>query len=225
VRAKWDDPRPELLRPLLTHKVAHRYRSLPATLEILYPHTEHSGRKCAVDLGEYPVSRAYLESHRKVLESRKYVIEAGRKWYEIWVPQQPSLWRLPKLIWPDISIKPIFWMSIDEELVQGDCYWLSPEKGKEDLLWLALAVANSRFAETFYDQSFNNKLYSGRRRFMTQYVERFPLPDPASPLAIEIVRDAKRIFALSPSDEADSLAVDVGNKVCQAFGVSEEVGW
>lgn len=225
VRAKWENPRPELLRPLLTHKVARRYRSLPAASEILYPHTEQGGRKCAVDLGEYPVSQAYLESHRKDLESRKYVIEAGRKWYEVWVPQQPSLWRLPKLIWPDIAEKPIFWMSIEEELVQGDCYWLSPEKGNEDLLWLALAVANSRFAETFYDQSFNNKLYSGRRRFMTQYVERFPLPDPASPLAIEIVRDTKRIFAISPSTEADSLAMDLGKKVCQAFGVSEEVRW
>ena len=109
-------------------------------------------------------------------------------------------------------------------MVQGDCYWLSAENGKEDLLWLALAVANSRFAETFYDQSFNNKLYSGRRRFMTQYVKNFPLPDPTSALAIEIIQDAKRIFALSPSDEADSLAEAVSKKVCQAFGVSEEVG-
>lgn len=225
VRSDWKEPYPELLRPLITHKVARRYRSLPASAKILYPHIERAGRKRAVDLAEYPISRTYLEKHREALESRTYVIEAGRNWFELWVPQQPSLWRLPKLIWRDICESPTFWISLKEEIVQGDCYWISPEEGKEELLWLALAVANSRFAETFYDQSFNNKLYSGRRRFMTQYVERFPLPDPTSVLAGEIIRDAKRIFELTPSDAADLLAKDLGKKVCEAFGVSEEVEW
>ena len=41
---------------------------------------------------------------------------------------------------------------------------------------LMLAVANSSFALKFYDTVFHNKLYSGRRRFMSQYVSRFPLP-------------------------------------------------
>ncbi len=225
VRKAWEAPEPELLRPLLTHRVARRYRSLPAQAQMLYPHTEKDGRKCAVDISQFPRSLAYLEPHRTALESRHYLMEAGRQWFELWVPQQPSLWRLPKLIWPDIAEKPTFWISLEDELVQGDCYWLSPTAGQEDLLWLALAVANSRFAETFYDQSFNNKLYAGRRRFMTQYVENFPLPDPATPLAQSIIRDAKLIFELTPSNEATVLAVALGQKVCEAFGVLEEVSW
>ena len=41
---------------------------------------------------------------------------------------------------------------------------------------LILAVANSSFAVEFYDAVCGNRLYSGRRRFITQYVKRFPLP-------------------------------------------------
>ena len=38
---------------------------------------------------------------------------------------------------------------------------------------LLLAVANSSFITKFYDIAFHNKLYAGRRRFMTQYVKKF----------------------------------------------------
>jgi len=51
-----------------------------------------------------------------------------------------------------------------------------------------LAVANSTFAEAFYDYRFHNKLYAGRRRYITQYVKEFPLPDPNTSLAKQIIQ-------------------------------------
>lgn len=231
IRNDWNDladGRPELLRPLITRHCARRFKADTPTKtkqikEILYPHEVTENRRGPVDLEDYPKARRYLEQNRDALEARRYVIDAGRQWYELWVPQDPSAWPLPKLVFPDISDKPIFWIDTDGGVVNGECYWLRSEnREEEDLLWLALAVANSSFIEVFYDHRFNNKLYAGRRRFMTQYVEQFPLPDPNRDDAKTIVAIAKAIHAKLPSDEADCLAADLDERVWRVFGLEPE---
>lgn len=228
LRSDWDQlpgGEPELLRPLITRKCAQRYRALVPKnpihqKRILYPHETTANGRAPVDLSHYPRAYDYLNSHREQLESRKYVIEAGRKWYELWVPQDPSAWEEPKLVFPDITEKPIFWMDKDGGVVNGECYWLRSENGSEpELLWLALAVANSSFIEAFYDHKFNNKLYSGRRRFITQYVEQFPLPDPSRQETREIIQNVKQLYELTPSIEAESLATQLDQKIWAIFGL------
>lgn len=204
----------ELLRPVTTHHVARRFRSLPLTRQILYPHQVVDGRRRAIPLDRYPRSRAYLEAHRGTLAARTYVTDSGREWYEIWVPQNPAEWEAPKLVFRDISEKPVFWMDLTGSVVNGDCYWLTGEK---DLLWLALAVANSSFIERFYDLRFNNKLYAGRRRFITQYVEQFPLPNPHTAHGQSIIAIAKRIYEKTPSSEVKVLENELDSMVWMAL--------
>jgi hypothetical protein len=226
IRSDWDAmpeaARPELLRPLTTHHMARRFRADAAknTRHILYPHESVNGRRRACELASHPKSRAYLEQHRDALEGRTYVIESGRQWYEIWVPQDPAGWDAPKLVFRDISESPTFWLDLEGSVVNGDCYWLASERpGDAELLWLAAAVANSSFIEVFYDHSFNNKLYAGRRRFITQYVERFPLPDPVLPHSLTIIALAKQIYAGIGTNEADTFAARLDKLVWEAFGV------
>ncbi|KAB2927247.1 MAG: N-6 DNA methylase [Candidatus Contendobacter sp.] len=217
--------RPELLRPLITRHNARRFKAnTPSnpkqTKEILYPHevTEHG--RSAVDLSLYPKTARYLEQYRDILKARTYVIDAGRRWYELWVPHDPVAWSSPKLVFPDISDKPVFWIDTDGGIVSGECYWLRCENDSEqDLLWLALAVANSSFIEVFYDHRFNNKLYAGRRRFITQYVEQFPLPDPEGKEAKVIIALTKEIYAKLPSGEADCLAEELDKMIWRVFGL------
>ena len=231
IRNDWSDlpgGRPELLRPLITRKCARRFKAdVPAkakhTKEILYPHEMTEKGRSAVDLSFYPKAANYLEEHRDVLEARTYLIDAGRKWYELWVPQDPAAWSSPKLVFPDISDKPIFWIDTGGGIVNGECYWLQcANKDEQDLLWLALAVANSTFIETFYDHRFNNKLYAGRRRYITQYVELFPLPNPACVEAKAIIALAKEIHDKIPSSEADQLAADLDARIWCVFGLPAE---
>jgi adenine-specific DNA-methyltransferase len=152
------------------------------------------------------------------------VIEAGRRWYEIWVPQDPAAWDEPKLIFPDISEKPTFWIDQGGTIVNGDCYWLkSVARENTELLWLAAAIGNSSFIEAFYDHRFHNKLYAGRRRFITQYVEKFPLPDPHTPTAKMIVENVMRICGLLPSSEAEKLWLETDGLIWRAFGLCEKV--
>ena len=224
IRHDWqhmaDVDRPELLKPLTTHHMARRFKPLASDRprQILYPYEVGLGRRRAVDLARYPRSRAYLETKRAALEGRTYVIEAGREWYEIWVAQDPNAWRQPKLVFRDIAEEPTFWIDLDGSVVNGDCYWLVNQKATEiKLLWLAAAVGNSTFVERFYDLRFHNKLYAGRRRFITQYVENFPLPDPDTSLGKEIIAKAKRIYECTPSPLADRLQKELDDNVWEAL--------
>ncbi|MEX1095649.1 MAG: N-6 DNA methylase [Planctomycetales bacterium] len=229
IRSDWDTmpegDRPELLRPLATHHIARRFRAdaSKGQRRILYPHECRHGKRRAVDLAAYPASRKYLQRHRRTLESRSYVIDAGREWYEIWVPQDPESWAKPKLVFRDISEQPCFWLDQEGSIVNGDCYWLccdSPED--EELLWVALAVGNSEFIEAFYDHRFHNKLYSGQRRFITQYVEQFPLPDPKTAIGRRIAELAQAMYGAADARPDDALIRDLDRLVWQAFGLQLE---
>lgn len=229
IRHDWDSAfgadKPELLRPLTTHHGAGRFRAtVPKKVRaILYPHEIVQGNRQAIPLENFPKSRAYLKTHRTALESRSYVIEAGRRWYELWVPQDPQAWSAPKLVFRDISERPTFWIDLDGSVVNGDCYWLAASRQDDsDLLWLAAAVANSTFAEAFYDHRFNNKLYAGRRRFITQYVEQFPLPDPALPHSKDIIALAKAIYQANHAPEAQDMERELDKLVWRAFGLGVE---
>ncbi len=218
--------RPELLRPLITHHVGQRFKAIQPTTEprqILYPHWVVEGKRLSVNLDEFPRAAKYLAQHRSVLEGREYVLSAGRKWFEIWVPQDPDAWAQPKIVFRDISEKPTFWMDLTGAVVNGDCYWIACKRPQQvDLLWLILAIGNSSFIEMFYDRQFGNKLYAGRRRFMTQYVERFPLPNPETPTSGHIIRKAKQIYDTIPSYATKDLEEELDQLVWRAFGFTDQ---
>jgi hypothetical protein len=85
-----------------------------------------------------------------------------------------------------------------------------------------MAVVNSSFALAFYDASFHNKLYAGRRRFITQYVNHFPLPSLASPAASQlVVLVAKLTGGAVGLEERPLLERAVDGLVWESFGSAE----
>lgn len=192
-----DKAKIELLQPLITHRNAGQIISNNSDLwQVLYTHTTINGRKIAYDIENYPYAKEYLLKHFEQLSNRKYVIQANRNWYEIWVPQNPESWKRHKIVFRDISEHPQFWLDTSGAIVNGDCYWIEIyDHVIEDILYLALAVANSRFIERYYDIKFNTKLYSGKRRYMSQYVEQFPIPLYTTELAQEAISLVKKILA------------------------------
>lgn len=210
---------PETLKPLITHHIARRYKTDSPKKHVVYTHEESGNKKKPITLDQYPNTKKYLEQHKEQLSGRNYVMDSGRNWYEIWVPHNPKAWEKPKLVFRDISEQPIFWMDQTGAIVNGDCYWLASDENNSDLLWLALAIANSKFIEEFYDHSFNNKLYSGRRRFITQYVEKFPLPNPESMTAKKIINLTKSIYELPLDARLDSHEEKLNRLVYSAFGL------
>lgn len=187
----------ELLLPLITHRNAGQIvANNNSQWKVLYTHTMENGKKVAYNIEKYPKSKKYLLDNYEQLSSRSYVIKANRNWYEIWVPQNPSSWKHRKIVFRDISEKPQFWIDETGAVVNGDCYWIDINNDvQEDVIYLALAVANSRFIEKYYDIKFNTKLYSGKRRYQTQYVEQFPIPYYNSKLAQKAIGLVKKIIA------------------------------
>lgn len=210
---------PELLRPLTTHRIARNFKAREVEQQILYTHQFTEGKRKTFDLSLFPHAAAYLEAHRARLESREYVLKSGRQWFEIWVPQDPRSWEKPKLVFKDISVEPTFWLDLKGTIINGDCYWIVDDKGDQDnLLWLALGIGNSGFIEKFYDHKFNNKLYAGRRRFVTQYVEKFPLPNPELYLSKKIIRLTKEVYNSVPNVDTEHV-MRLNSLVNQVFGV------
>ncbi|MDR2792095.1 MAG: N-6 DNA methylase [Treponema sp.] len=191
IKENWTNEQyiPELLYPLITHRNAGQILSNGVRMwQVLYPHTVINQKKIAFDINNYPNTKKYLEIYREQLEARNYIKEAHRNWYEIWVPQNPAAWKNKKIVFRDIVEIPQFWLDNTGAIVNGDCYWIDIfNTTTEDTILLALAVANSNFIEKYYDIKFNNKLYAGKRRYMSQYVEDFPIPNPEEPLAQEAI--------------------------------------
>lgn len=208
---------PELLRPLITHRNAGQIIPGNGELwEVLYTHEVKNGKREAIDLSKYPYSYQYLLKYREKLGSRKYIREAKRNWYEIWVPHDPDGWTHRKIVFRDISEEPMFWLDSTGAVVNGDCYWIDIDSSiDEDIVMLALSVANSKFIETYYDIKFNTKLYSGKRRYITQYVEQFPLPDPKRAESCELIDLVRQIVAKGTMSNDDKMRMN--KLVIEAF--------
>lgn len=199
-----DNSNIELLQPLITHRDAGQIVSPNgASWKVLYTHYSKGGKRKVYDINEFPNTKRYLEKYYEQLSGRTYVAKAKRNWYEIWVPQNPESWKNRKIVFRDISEEPQFWLDETGAIINGDCYWIDINDDVfEDTLYLALAVANSHFIEKYYDAKFNTKLYSGKRRYMTQYVEEFPLPAPNTELSQEAINLVKMIVAGCNKEEA-----------------------
>jgi adenine-specific DNA-methyltransferase len=233
VRDDWESlpfeerPEDDFLHPLITHHIAGRWH-LPAALEttkrVLYPYVASADAREPIDLEKFPRTRRYLLRFREQLESRTYVMNSGRQWFELWVPHRPKDWTECKIAFPDISESTKFFLVEPAWIVNGDCYWAKLLPGKDkSWLYLMLAVANSSFCLKFYDTVFHNKLYAGRRRFMSQYVSRFPLPDIAR--CGEILRLIPQVLD-EASEQRDDLAQveqQIDQLVWTAFGLREEI--
>lgn len=213
----------ELLRCMISQENIEAWKIHTGSLaSILYPHYSANGKRQVFDISKYPVAASYLEHHRKQLEGRNYVIKAGRKWYEYWVPQNPALWTCPKVVFPDISVKPRFCYDESGAIVNGNCYWICAQNEEEkSLLMLIEGVANSDVMIRYHDLCFNNKLYSGRRRYLTQYIEQYPMPDPQSNHAQDIIKLVREINCSNDDAETTRLSLLINEKVKMAFKLSD----
>lgn len=189
-------------------------------LKVLYPHFSKNGTKSVIDIEKYPKTKKYFLLHEKTLKGRKYVIDSGRNWFEIWVPQKPELWKYPKIVFPDISASPRFCFDTSGKIVNGNCYWITGQKPEdEQKLLLIQGIANSKLMTKYHDLVFSNKLYSGRRRYFSQYVQNYPLPDVQSKEAQEIIKTVKKLNNCQNETTIDTLSNILETQIAQSFQV------
>lgn len=231
IREKWNDlpkhrrPEPTVLYPLISASNTAKWKlqkDSNGLRKILYPHTTTNGCRTVIPLQDFPGAAAYFESHSATLKSRDYLAKSNRKWFELWVPQDPSAWRSPKIVFPDISASPRFLLDTSGAIVNGNCYWMTNRQhDTRDWLYLILGIANSKLMTKFHDLSFNNRLYSSRRRYLTQYVGKYPLPSVDSPESKSIIELVRQLLAhASDGAPAVSLETQLDEAVMAAFNTS-----
>jgi adenine-specific DNA-methyltransferase len=216
-----DQPENYLLKDLISQENLEPWNlNDKIKLRVLYPHFSIAGKKQTIDIDQYPKAKRYFLQHEEQLKSRKYLIEAGRKWFEIWVPQHPAMWAKPKLVFPDISSIPRFYFDNSGKIVNGNCYWISAdnEKGVEMLL-LIQGVANSKLMAHYHDLVFNNRLYSGKRRYFSQFVEKYPVPKFGTKTSFDIIKISKDLNNNPSVNTRIKLQSDLEIKVAEAFGI------
>lgn len=223
IRENWEEiqPEKELLKNLISQENIETWQPSQETkLQVLYPHEVQNKKRQAVDLEKYPNTKKYFELHKDRLSSRKYLIDAGRKWYEIWVPHHPNHWQLPKIVFPDISTHPRFFLDEKGHIVNGNCYWIvAKNEAEKEWLYLIQGIANSQLMTKYHDLMFNNKLYSGRRRYFSQYVEKYPLPNINTQSAQNIISLVKKIH--KREKEAQQILINkLEIEVANALGVN-----
>lgn len=185
----------QFIRDLISARKCEKWKAQPPSepeKRILYPYYDREPRE-PVQLSDLPAIKQYLESHRDTLEGRTYVTKSGRQWFEIWVPHSPVLWALPKLVFPDIADKPRACIDYSGSIVDGNCYWI-PAHNEEELIRLKMimAVINSSYFLYMYDYRCGNRLYSKKRRFLTQYMKLIPVPEMHSKAKAELVAIADK---------------------------------
>jgi len=226
IRNDWDKmpfecPENEILKPLISQENISKWTNKSdIDFKILYPYTSIANSKVLLDIEKFPNAKKYLESHKNQLQARTYLIEAKRAWYEIWVTQNPALWNFPKLVFPDISLEPRFCIDQMGLVVNGNCYWITAQNDTEmDLLYLIQGIANSEIMTKYHDLCFNNKLYSGRRRYFSQYVEKYPLPDINSEEAKTVINLSKKLTLENDLTAISILEKELEFAVAAAFKV------
>lgn len=215
-----------LLYPLLQHRNVRRWNITwsaedPNDRFILYPHRVSGGRLQAVDLADFPNAASYLYQHKAALEDRSYLREAGRKWYEIWVPQHPRKFQVPyKIVTPDLATRNAFALDKHGYFCQGHLFVIVLRTCKSaDLNKFVLGLLNSDLLEFYHKRASSTFIYARRYRYWTSYLKQWPIveyaplqpslqEDTASPdrrhgLGEDIIACVDEILRLAGSDQAE----------------------
>lgn len=217
----WDSiPIPEdvFFRNIISQENIKRWESPESLTKVVYPHYDDNGEKAVFDIEKYQNAKKFFSFFEERLKKREYLLKSKtRKWYEYWVPQNPVLWKNPKIVFADISAEPRFTIDKTGAIVNGNCYWITSDN--PDILYLIVGVASSNVLERYHDICFNNKLYNGKRRYLAQYVEQYPIPDIGSEYAQEIIKLTKKILSLKSKQRRKKLEDAVNLLVEKAFGL------
>lgn len=185
---------------------------------VFYPHLTKGKKVVPINLDEYPNGAAYLKSHYERLSKRSYLIESGRKWYEIWVQQKLETFQQPfKIVTPDIKTRNTFALDTEGFMSGSSCFAILPKKQTEAESYYLLGLLNSELLEFFHKVKASTFIYAGRYRYWTSHLKDYPIID----CCLGQPQLERRWLEIESqvSDVCD-LVIRNGNLVCGATHVS-----
>lgn len=230
-----------IMKPLLKGEDIKRYAPLVNSYWEIYPHHLVNGKTIPYDENEmktmFPLAYEYLRSFKKEFVEKKIRYKTNATyWYALHRAREISMFEHPKILVQEISLgcnmtydTNSFWHNTTVYTII-----LTPEYEERTLAYLA--ILNSNVMWFFLTQT-GTQLRGGFFRFMTRYMEPFPLPELSeesagklSSLADAIMAAKKQLAAFSGSDADRSLLeqriqlIDsqINALVYKLYGLTEE---
>lgn len=140
-----------------------------------------------IDLDDYPMTKAYFESHKDDLAKRHVAKKNGAYYRTIDKPNW-SIYGREMLLWPDMATKADPVWSDGSKYPCHNCYWMISDTW--DLKALA-GLLMSEVAESFID-ALGVKMRGGTLRFQAQYLRliHVPMPEDIGVDTMSKLRDA-----------------------------------
>lgn len=143
---------------------------------ILYPHRLENGSVVPVELDDFPNARDYLNEHYEALASRDYLEEAGREWFECWVPQRPDYFDVDyKIVTPEMATHNSFALDDNRYYCIGSCFSVLLERSDPKLYKFVLGLLNSDLLEFYLKANSSTQIYADRFRYNASYIKQLPV--------------------------------------------------
>lgn len=184
----------ELFKPFLSDRSIDPFDVPEESGEVVFIPYDALGERLTEDRlrREFPLTWAYLESHRDALSHRKPVQNGDLEWWRPTRPRDPAMMFRPKIVTPHVVILPQFALDLNGSYAVSHSPYLferknSPESDIPTLLKYFTAVLNSSTA--FWHINGHARRYggqgpsgaSGRRGYALLEVRELketPVPDP-----------------------------------------------
>jgi methylase of polypeptide subunit release factors len=233
----------DMLMPVPKGKNVRRYSIKWDGEFVIFPHMKVMSRVEAVNLSKYPNTQKYLEQNKELLNKRKYVIDAGKKWYEIWNTRDLDWFKQDKIITPNLSAKNNFSVDLKDNksgkyfFIDHDCYGIIlKNKDRENYLYL-LGLLNSKLIEFFIKQK--SPMFSGGYyKYHTQYLEQIPIVQAKKEIKEKIIELVNKMIFLNKklneigdkntsetkelNDKIDKLNKQIDELVYNIYGITDE---
>ena len=162
-----------------------------------------------VDLGTYPLLRAYLQERREELQRRNIAQRIPRDWYRTIDRVHHELTGQPKLYFPDMKLTSNPVLDPGETYPHHNLYYLTSQAWDLEVLGGLLL---SRVAQLFIE-AYCVKMRGGTLRFQAQYLRRIRVPDPAT-LPESLCDRLRQAFRSRDAIAATDAAIE-------AYGITE----
>jgi len=134
--------------PLAKGKDIHRYDFVDSKKlrhTVIYPYDLQSRRVLTSrELKQQaPNVWAYLQQSRPLLKGRPYFDRSDKEWYELWCPRDPDLFRLPKIVGPEIANRGEFTLCHDPLFVNNKLKVIQIKPDVPERLEYLLGILNS----------------------------------------------------------------------------------
>ena len=181
---------------------------------IIYPHKDENGNTIPVNLNDIPKIALWFKKNKAQLAGRKYVLEAGRRWYEIWVPQKVSRFTMPyKIVTPDFSTHNQYALDTNGYWCGGNAFMIIPENQDKNWVLYLLGLMNSSVLEYFHKKASSTFIYAGRYRYTATAIKKYPIPQPGDTEQKQVASIVKKLirnpFDTNLFDKLDSLIAHI----------------